>query len=280
VRSYSLQNAEAVITIRATQAQIDAATVYEQLFVPAEFQEWAARLIDAAQIQMGQAVLDVACGTGVLARAVATRVGTSGRVVGIDPAPGMLAVAAKAAPGIELQQGTAELLPFEDATFDAVVSQFGLMYFTDRVKGLREMQRVLKPGGRMAVAAWGSLENTPAYATLVSLLDRFAGSAAADALRGPFVLGDVAQLADLFKQSGARDVKIQTHIGSAKFSDAREMVTAEIKGWLPVAGVVLSDEVAERILTQAENDLARFRIADGTVQFPAPAHIVALTKPR
>src|SRR5688500_232640 len=109
------------------QPQIDAAKAYEQLFVPALFAQWAPKVLNAARLEAGQRVLDVACGTGVLAREALRRVGSSGHVTGIDAVPGMLAVAKQLAPNIEWRQGTAESLPFADGSFDAVVSQFGLM---------------------------------------------------------------------------------------------------------------------------------------------------------
>lgn len=157
------------------QAQIDAANAYEALFGPALFGQWALKIADAAQIQPGQRVLDVACGTGILAREVTSRMGASGRVTGIDPSPGMLAVAKQLAPAVEWREGVAEALLFPDQSFDAVVSQFGLMLFTDRRQALREMLRVLAAGGRLAVAVWDSLANIPAYASEVALLEQTAG---------------------------------------------------------------------------------------------------------
>ena len=101
----------------AEQAQIDAARAYQALFVPALFQDWAPRVVAAAQIQPGQKVLDVACGTGVLARAAAAAVGGAGWVVGLDPNPGMLVVASELEPAIDWRQGVAESLPFPDGSF-------------------------------------------------------------------------------------------------------------------------------------------------------------------
>ena len=75
------------------QAQIDAANAYEALFVPALFGQWAPKVADAARIQPGQRVLDVACGTGILAREIASRIESMGHIAGIDPGPGMIAVA-------------------------------------------------------------------------------------------------------------------------------------------------------------------------------------------
>src|SRR6185295_499516 len=97
-----------------SREQIDAARAYEALFVPALFRPWAAVVADAAGLKPGQRVLDVACGTGVLAREAAARVGSSGRVLGLDPSPGMIAVAAEHAPHIEWRCGSAESLPFPE----------------------------------------------------------------------------------------------------------------------------------------------------------------------
>lgn len=141
------------------QAQIDAAHADEALFVPALFGQWAPKVADAAQIQPGQRVLDVGCGTGILAREIASRIGSVGRVAGIDPSPGMRAVAKRLAPAVEWREGVAESLPFPDRSFEAVASQFALMFFADRRQALREMLRVLTPGGRLAIAVWDSLDN-------------------------------------------------------------------------------------------------------------------------
>ena len=111
------------------QVIASAAEVYEQFFVPALFQQWPPRVAGAAQIRAGQRVLDVACGTGILAREVSERVDPTGPVVGLDINDGMLAVARRKAPEIELRQAPAEALPFPTASFDAVVSQFSLMFF-------------------------------------------------------------------------------------------------------------------------------------------------------
>ncbi len=261
------------------QAQIDAADAYEGLFVPALFQAWAPRVVAAAGIQPRQRVLDVACGTGVLARAALAAVGSGGSVAGLDPNPGMLAVAARLAPEIEWRRGAAEALPYADRCFDAVVSQFGLMFFGDRRLAIREMLRVLAPGGRLAAAVWDSLDNTPAYAAEVALLERLAGRRAAEALRAPFALGDREGLAALFRDAGATAVTATTHQGTARFPGIRAMVEADLRGWLPVMGVPLSEDQIGRILEEAEHALGRYVVADGRVAFAAPGHIVVGTKP-
>lgn len=260
------------------QAQIDAAKSYEALFVPALFGQFARKVADAAQVQPGERVLDVACGTGILAREIASRVGSAAGVTGMDPSPGMIAVAKQLAPAIAWREGVAESLPFPDESFDAVVSQFGLMFFTDRRQALREILRVLAPRGRLAVAVWDSLERMPAFAAEVALLDRMAGRPAADALRAPFVLGDRSELATLFSEAGVASAQITTHHGMAQFPSIRTMVEADLRGWLPVMGVLLTEEQIDRILQDAQQALGSYATADGRAAFPLSAHLVSATK--
>jgi len=261
------------------QAQIVAAEAYESLFVPALFAQWASKVADAAHLRPGERVLDVACGTGILAREIASRIGPVGRVAGVDPSPGMIAVAQRLAPAMEWREGVAESLPFPDRSFNAVVSQFGLMFFTDRRRALGEMLRVLVPGGRLAVAVWASLDDMPAYATEVALLDRMAGRQAADALRAPFVLGNPEDLATLFSEAGVTSTEIRTHHGMARFPDIRSMVEADLRGWLPMMGVVLGEEQIGRILQDAEQALSSYVTADGRAEFPVAVHLATARKP-
>ena len=254
------------------QVSRTAAEVYEEFFVPALFAEWGPRVAEAAQVQPGQRVLDVACGTGVLTRAVAERAGATGSVVGLDVNAGMLAVAAQTSPHIEWRQAPAEALPFPDQSFDVVVSQFGLMFFEDRSAALQEMVRVLRPHGRLAIAVWDSLENTPGYAAMVELLQRLFGDEAANGLRNPYNLGDVATLRAVFRDAGLADARIHTLPGTARFPSIQSWVFTDIKGWTLADSI--DDEQYARLLTAAEKTLQPFATATGTVAFRAPAHIV------
>lgn len=258
---------------------MDAANAYEALMVPALFRPWAEKVADAVQIGRGQRVLDVACGTGVLAREVASRTGSPEAVAGVDCSPGMIAVARTLAPAIDWRQGVAEAIPFPTESFDVVVSQFGLMFFEDRGKALRDMLRVLVPGGRLAVAVWDSLEETPAYADEVELVERLAGRRAADPLRAPFALGNRHDLATLFRDAGVASVEVRTGHTRARFPTIRVMVEADIKGWLPLVGVVLPEEQIVRILQEAEAVLSQYVSADASVAFDTTAHVVTGAKP-
>jgi ubiquinone/menaquinone biosynthesis C-methylase UbiE len=260
------------------RAQIEGARAYEALHVPAIFEQWAVPVLEAAGVGPGHRVLDVACGTGVLARKAAERVGDSGQVFGVDPGTGMLAVARELAPEVEWRQGTAESLPFPDGGFDAVVSQFGLMFFLDRPRAVAEMLRVVVPGGRLAVAVWESLERSEVYPLAVDLLERRAGREAADALRAPFVLGDTEKLRALFEGAGVSSVKIETQVGAARFPSVRTLVEADLRGWLPIMGVFLEEDLIQAILAEAEEVLASYVTPDGQAVFKAPAHIVSGTR--
>lgn len=258
------------------QVSTDAAEVYESCFVPAIFGAWASPVADAAEIAPGQKVLDVACGTGVLAREAFRRVGDGGQVVGLDLNEEMLAVAARTEPKIEWRQGDAGSLPFEDGTFDAVVSQFALMYFPDRVAALNEMWRTLAPGGRLAVAAWAPIDRARGYQVLVDIADRQCGHEAADVLAAPFVLGDKAGLARLFADAGVSEAKVTLHEGSIRFPSVKEFIRIEVKG-SPLADM-LSDDAMGALAAESESALANFVVPSGEIVMPMDAHIVTANK--
>ncbi len=258
------------------QVSTDAAEVYESCFVPAIFAAWASPVADAAGIEAGDTVLDVGCGTGVLAREVLRRVGKDSRVVGLDLNGGMLAVAARAEPKVEWRQGDAASLPFEDARFDVVVSQFALMYFPDRAAALRQMWRVLAPAGRLAVAVWASIEHARAFRILVEIAARRCGAQAASVLAAPFVLGDEAQLAKLFADSGITQASVALHEGAIRFPSVKEFIRVEVKA-SPLADM-LSDEAMEGLAEEAEQALAEFVTRSGEVIMPMDALIVSARK--
>lgn len=265
---------------QSLSAKIAAAQVYDTLFVPAEFEAWAPRVAAAGRIGPGSRVLDVACGTGVVSREATRRVGQFGEVTGVDVDPGMLVIASRRAPMITWRQAPAESLPFADRSFDAVLCQFGLMFFSDRVAALREMHRVAAVGGYIVVAVWDSLEQTPAYAAFVRLLARVVGARAADALRAPFALGDRDELAALVSSAGLRIFDIETHRATATFPGVRPMIEAELRGWMPLAGIELSPGEIDCVLDEARRELRPYVRANGRVEFDSPAHVVTCVKGR
>jgi len=275
---------ETILVVRVSmtdiEPQIAAARAYEAIMVPALFGEWADPMLRAADVRPGQQVLDVACGTGVLARAAYARTQPLlGTVAGIDVNPGMLAVARRIEPAVEWREGRADALPFADGSFDAVVSQFGLMFFPKRTAAVKEMMRVLRTGGQLAVAVWDSLDNTPAYAIEVEILERVAGQYAANALRAPFALGDREGLEALLEEAGLHSFHIETRVGTGRFPSVQVMVEADLRGWLPLMEVELSEPQIQKILEAAEEALSGFVRPNGEIVFDSPAHIITATKP-
>jgi SAM-dependent methyltransferase len=212
------------------QVSGDAAEVYERCFVPAIFGQWAPRMADAARVASGDHVLDVGCGTGVLARTAADRVSADCQVTGLDRNAGMLAVARRLRPQIDWCQGDATQLPFADASYDVVMSQFALMYFPDRTAALREMVRVLRPQGRLALAVWGPFECATSYVILTQITLRRCGQAGADVLTAPFALGDRNKLVDLFNTAGIHDAVVTLLEGTMTYPAIDVFVETEVKG--------------------------------------------------
>jgi SAM-dependent methyltransferase len=247
-----------------------AAEVYEEFFVPALFGQWPNHVLDAVGASEGDRILDVGCGTGVLARAAVQRVGRTGQVAGVDPNDGMLAVARRLGPDVAWKTGVAERLPYPDASFDGVVSQFALMFFTDPHAALAEMARVLAAGRSVAIATWASLDTTPGYGAMVELLGELFGDQAADALRAPFLLGDPEQVRELVATAFPNPV-VATRGGTARFESIEAWVHTDVRGWT-LAGMINDDEY-EELLREATRRLTRFTDADGRVAFPAPALI-------
>ena len=263
----------------SNRAGLTAAQVYDQRFVPALFRPWAAAVCDSAGVGPGQRVLDVACGTGALACVAAGRVDPGGAVTGLDANPDMLAVARRKPEAVDWQEGRAELLPFSDQSFDAVVSQFGLMFFDDRTASLREMHRVLRHGGRMAVAVCDAVGRSPGYAVLAALLQRLFGQAVADAFRAPFALGDANLLASLCTEAGLTGARVVRHVGEVRFASIDALISAEREcAW--TLGGMLDDAQFQRLRGEAEKALAPFVDGEGAVAFSMPALIIGAGQAR
>ena len=254
------------------------AKVYDDFYGPAVLHEWADLVAKAARIEAGERILDVACGTGILTRTVFDRVGRRGAVIGIDPNAAMLAVARRKAREIMWYQGRAEALPFEDNHFDVAASQFGLMFFTDRPLAVQEMIRVLRPGGRLAVAVWDAVENFPIYAELARLLQQHYADAVVEEFLVPHSLGSPELLAALFTSAGVDRPVITRQEATARFPSLREWLWIEVKEWL--LGDRLDDADFEVLLAEAQERFRSFLTAEGALVSPAPGLIAIATKPQ
>ena len=265
------------LTLQSAPAVRSPAEVYDEQFVPALFRQWGPVMCDAAEVRPGHRVLDVACGTGALTAVVAERVAPGGTVTGLDANPEMLAVARRKHPAIQWHDGRAESLPFADASFDAVVSQFGLMFFDDRVAALREMWRVLRPGGRLAVAVCDALANSPGYAALAALLERLFGTRVADAFRAPFVLGDVRALRALCADAGIAGAAVEQHQGTVRFASIDALVSTE-RACVWTLGGLLDDAQFEQLRREAQSAFRPFVDGSGMVAFAMPALLITAGK--
>lgn len=266
-----------------------AAEVYERQLVPAIFAPWAPRVLDLATPATGDRVLDTACGTGVVARLAAERVGPTGQVVGQDLNPGMLAVAstvpAEDAPigsagpagagSIAWVQASTGQLPFADGSFGVVACQLGLQYFPDRPAALAEMARVLAPGARLAAMVWDAIDHSPGFAALANALDHCIGPAAGATMRAPFALHDQEALAALLSGAGFEEVSGQPEAGTVRFPSIQEFVLAQGTG-SPLASPIAAAGPAARaaLLTAAETTLAPWQGPDG-LAFPIKALLLS-----
>jgi SAM-dependent methyltransferase len=254
-----------------------AAQVYERELVPAIFGPWAPRVLALAAPAAGARVLDAACGTGVVARLAAERVGADGRVVGFDLNPGMLAVARSLPVGgapIGWVQATAGRLPFQDRSFEVVCCQLGVQFFPDRSAALAEMARVLVAGGRLVAMVWRSIDHSPGFAVLAKALDRHIGPAAGALMRAPFGLGDEAALRGLVAGAGFQDVRVDRQAGVVRFGSVRELVVAYGAG-SPLAGPVGAAGPAARagLVAEVQAALDPWQGAAG-LAFPIEALLV------
>lgn len=254
------------------QLSLAAAEAYESRFVPALFAEWVPLIVDAAGVTAGNEVLDVACGTGVVARGAAERVGGGGRVVGVDVNEAMLTVARRLSPGIDWRTGDACRLPFRNSSFDAVLCQAALMFFGDPAGAVREMSRVARERGTVAVQVWASLDAQPAYGPFVEVASRHAGPGAVDLLGSYWVMGDVGRLGSMFTAAGLTLASLTTHAGTARFESIEALVRIEVES-TPLVDRITEDTYAA-ILAGARDALARFETDDGRAEVPIVGHVL------
>jgi ubiquinone/menaquinone biosynthesis C-methylase UbiE len=257
-----------------------AAESYERYLVPSLFSPWASVLLDVARPQQGERLLDVACGTGVVARAAASMVSRQGTVSGLDLDESNVAVARLVAEQEQLtiswHTGRAEELPFPEAGFDLVVCQFGLMFFSDPSAALREMHRVLKPRGRLVLSTWQRLDRHPFHqAVHEATLARLGMSTVASV----FSLGDPDQLRALVQDAGFHHVRLLQRSVTSHFPNGHEFVEFELgidRARAPALQQL--DRIDQRhIMDEVRAELAarlnRF-VHDGVLVLPMHAHLV------
>ncbi|HEX6926732.1 MAG TPA: methyltransferase domain-containing protein [Longimicrobiaceae bacterium] len=218
--------------------------MYEQLLVGPLFSPWVDPLLDDVELRPGDRVLDVACGTGVVARGAAARLDDTESVVGVDVSPGMLAVARRVEPGIDWREGSASDLPLRAGEqFDVVVCQQGFQFFPDRHAAARQMRRALANGGRVGISTWRPDEEFPVLRQLREIAERRLGPI--DDRRHS--LSDPAPVETALREGGFRDVRSRRLTRTIRFPDGAVFVRMNAMALVGMsAGAGDLDEVARK----------------------------------
>jgi ubiquinone/menaquinone biosynthesis C-methylase UbiE len=263
------------------QMSHDAAQAYERIVARYILGPWAPGLVDAAAIARGERVLDVACGTGVVARAAANRVGPDGHVVGIDLNAGMIAVArtlSSRGATVEWMERSALDLGLPGETFDAVLCQQGLQFFPDKALAIREMERVLRRGGRLALSVWNSvgLYNKAVGDALAQHVSEHVASRFLASRRAP-ARDDLERLA---AEAGFGSIELRVARIDVRLPKLHRFVLDHLSA-TPVAldVVQVSDDTRKQIGASVMQQLAVYADQDG-VRYPEETFVLTAIKPR
>jgi ubiquinone/menaquinone biosynthesis C-methylase UbiE len=213
---------------------------YEKYFVPAIGEPVADDLLRTAALEPGERVLDVGCGTGVAARRAAQEVGDSGHVIGVDVSPAMIAVARTSTPSdldIEWRQADAEAMPLPDRGFDAVLCQLSLQLMAHQLEALKEMRRVLAPGGRLVLNVPG--DETPVFQALEDALRRHIGPEAGGFVHKVFSLHDPDEIQSLMRRADFEDVSVAVHTVPLHLPPPRDFLWQYVES-TPLAGALVA----------------------------------------
>jgi SAM-dependent methyltransferase len=255
--------------------------VYERELVPTVFGPWAPILVDLAQPKQGERIVDIACGTGIVARIAAAKVGPAGAVAGVDLNPGMLAVARSVrtpdGASVQWHEASADRLPLSDRSFDIAYCQLGLQFFADRPAALQEMRRVLSSKGRLALMVWCGINESPGFESFAEILERNVSLAAATIMRAPFGLADADELRRLVAGADFRDITVQRRVGTVEFPSVERFVLSYVAG-SPLASHVsqASDLTREHLIAETKSALEKY-VGDRGLSFPIAAHLLTAT---
>jgi ubiquinone/menaquinone biosynthesis C-methylase UbiE len=261
------------------------AQAYEDYFGPAMFAPLAQVTLRHAAIDSGERVLDLACGTGIVARGAARLVAPTGAVVGVDINPGMLAEAQvqaqQAGVDITWRAADAAVTGLGTGTFDAVVCQQGLQFFGDREAGVREMHRVLREGGRAVIATWQGMDRHELFSAMAEVelahLAALGAGFSRDDLERPFSLGDPAQLRRLCEAAGFGDVSVVEESIEARFATPERFVERMDLAYAAVVPALAEDpavfaEFAGKVAADTQHIVAR-HTRDDHVVIPMHANV-------
>jgi ubiquinone/menaquinone biosynthesis C-methylase UbiE len=266
------------------QMNTDGPETYEKYMVPIWMADWSDDLITAGGVGPGKRVLDVACGTGIVARKVARLVGPGGCIAGLDANEGMLRVARRCAEneqvtGIEWYKSDVTKMPFPDGAFDIVLCQQGLQFFPDKAAALREMARVLAPGGRLALGVWGRPEKSPHVPVICDVFTRYFGEESTTMFHVACSLSDQRVLHDLVRDVGFSGIHIQAGIKIARHPSLTEFIPAYFSIF-PVAAQIaaMPEEDRNEMFCCIMTALSAYMENDG-LAVPTENYILTAKKP-
>jgi ubiquinone/menaquinone biosynthesis C-methylase UbiE len=250
-----------------------AAENYQAFMGPGMFRPFAEVLLAELEVSPGERVLDVACGTGVVSREAASRVGAAGGVTGVDLAEPMLDVARAQPPpdGTEItyMQGSAEELPVDAGAFDVATCQQGLQFFPDRAAALAQMRRALVPGGRLGIATWVELDRNPVMARISDALGETLGAELGAMVNVPFALNDPDELRGLVEDAGFADVRVRERTLQAGYPSHTEAGrTIVLAGPLASAFSAAPSEAQKTFERRATELLGEYATEDGGLSAP------------
>jgi SAM-dependent methyltransferase len=251
---------------------------YEKYLVPTIFGPWAADFVELAAPQAGERILDVACGTGAVARQAARMIGTDGTVTGLDLNAGMLTIARTLdlQGTVQWREGSALAMPFSEEVFTLVLCQQGMQYFPDREAALREMHRVLASGGRLVLSVWRAVERTPGFLALGQALARHISPEAG--VLPPFALGDALGLTAEVARAGFHDVTTQTVSRLLRYNSPEEFVRTYVIS-TPLSNLLAQVEEARWVALLADVGVLLQPYLDGkSLVFPIESQIIMAHK--
>lgn len=264
--------------IESWQIAGNSPAAYEEYLVPGIFKPWAEKLVHLSSPAPGSTILDVACGTGIVARTAASSLGSDARVTGLDINQQMLNKASemseKSGLEIEWKQGDASQLPFEDNQFDHLFCQQAMQFFTDPKQVLKEMHRVMKSEGTLALSILRPINHNPAYQILADRLEEHAGETAGTMMRSPFPDWNQKTIRTMVAEAGFEDIQIHLEIISMRYPSPEEFLRREAAS-SPLAEEIetMDPERRKKLVTDLKHSLEVYTDSRGVV-FPMETYII------
>ncbi len=268
----------------STQWQLarESAERYQTILTPTILGPFAQALVDFAQVQQGERVVDVGCGTGAAARYAAEVVGSAGHVVGIDVNASMIDVArslsAEAGVPVEWREADAADLPLADSSVDVALCAQTLQFLAKKQQSLSEMERVIKTSGRLALSLWCPLVDNPYFAALVAAVSEHVSPATAVGLRAAFALSEAADIERLLQSAALRPTRREVGQLDLPLPPLAEFVPRHISATPMAAGFrAASRPEQQRVVGEVITSLSQYE-ANGRWRIPFRSHMILIDR--